>query len=545
MSWKDIPGMDDASDENGSNKKLDNNESNYNDEGTPKEYHNNDGNDGNIDFSFDDKPTSDHISPKNSDIRDRNKKIILISGIALILFSFLVYIASFSRKPPERAEINKEIKMEMPQEDETVEENTAIYSLKREVEELKNQRKSLLNANGTRKEFNTQNNVNTSSIPSSSRNDNSTNVSDVNVKVNSTQLPPLPPPGDVSQTFSGSSPQGFSGSFNLGGNDSKQKQDKYKIILVDSPFQSGSFSRSGKLMNTVYTTNTIVGKDSNSNMKNSSEDLLEETSKSVSLEDKKDSNKDSNVVMNRDEKKSMKFTIPAGSFFKVVLLNGVDAPTGMGGKASPYPVIARVLTDSVLPNRFFADMKGCFVVGAATGELSSERVIMRFTKISCVTRTGKVIEKSITAFIAGEDGKYGLIGRVVSKAGAQLGRVLLAKFVESAGNILTLQSQTIATSGLGTVTTINPEDATKAALYSGFAGAAKSLAEYYLRLADQIFPVIEVNAGRQGDVVLLQNLTIDMSTDLKDNGGFIQRSGVLSDTFSPEDKVFKIKEEIR
>jgi conjugal transfer pilus assembly protein TraB len=51
--------------------------------------------------------------------------------------------------------------------------------------------------------------------------------------------------------------------------------------------------------------------------------------------------------------------IPAGSFVKVVLLNGIDAPTGSKGKGNPYPVLMRVLDLAQLPNLWRGDFRVC------------------------------------------------------------------------------------------------------------------------------------------------------------------------------------------
>ena len=62
--------------------------------------------------------------------------------------------------------------------------------------------------------------------------------------------------------------------------------------------------------------------------------------------------------------------IPAGSILRGVLLSGMDAPTGRQSRRDPYPALARLKHDAILPNRFRADVRECFLVlaGYGTGE---------------------------------------------------------------------------------------------------------------------------------------------------------------------------------
>jgi conjugal transfer pilus assembly protein TraB len=45
-------------------------------------------------------------------------------------------------------------------------------------------------------------------------------------------------------------------------------------------------------------------------------------------------------------------------------------------------------------------------------------------------------------------------------------------------------------------------------LGEGVADAMDRIADYYLRLADKIFPVLEIDAGRKVDIVITQSASI-------------------------------------
>ena len=118
--------------------------------------------------------------------------------------------------------------------------------------------------------------------------------------------------------------------------------------------------------------------------------------------------------------------IPAGTILTGVLLNGLDAPTGKKSKKEPMPVLFRIKKEAILPNRFHADLRECFLLASGFGDLSAERAYFRGETFSCVRQDGGVIEVPMNAYATGEDGKNGVRGRVVSKQGALLAQAMMA-----------------------------------------------------------------------------------------------------------------------
>jgi len=209
------------------------------------------------------------------------------------------------------------------------------------------------------------------------------------------------------------------------------------------------------------------------------------------------------------EKKKSKALIPAGAFVKGVLLSGLDAPTGGKAQTSPHPVLIRLVDKAILPNLYKSDIRDCFVIGSGYGDLSAERAYVRLEAISCVKEGGEVVERRISGYVSGEDGKVGLLGRVVTKQGAILARMLVAGFIEGISRIFQQSSTTVVVSPTGTLSTIDPKQAFQAGISGGFSEAAKTLVEQYKKLADETYPVVEINAGRRVDVVFLQSFSLD------------------------------------
>jgi len=201
--------------------------------------------------------------------------------------------------------------------------------------------------------------------------------------------------------------------------------------------------------------------------------------------------------------------IPAGSFVKGILLSGVDAPTGGFGKKNPVYVLIKLVDYSVLPNEFRMNVKNCFVLGQAYGELSSERVHIRLERLSCIRNDGKILYSEVEGYVAGEDGKIGLLGRVVTKQGQMLARALVAGFLEGISKAFSQSSTVVSISPQGAVQTIKPENAFKVGIFSGASKATEKLADFYMKLANEMFPVIEVNAGRVVDIVFIKNVFLE------------------------------------
>jgi len=205
--------------------------------------------------------------------------------------------------------------------------------------------------------------------------------------------------------------------------------------------------------------------------------------------------------------------IPSGAFTRAILLGGLDAPTGGQSQRNPQPVLLRLVDNAVLPNHFRSKIKECFVVGAGYGDMSSERAYIRTESLSCVTRDGTAIDVPIKGYVAGEDGKAGMRGRLVSKQGQLLANALLAGVASGIGHTFQQGATTLSVSPLGTTTAVDPSKQFEAGFGTGVGRALERLAQYYISLAEKVFPVIEVDAGRTVDVVVTQGISLQGSLD--------------------------------
>lgn len=193
--------------------------------------------------------------------------------------------------------------------------------------------------------------------------------------------------------------------------------------------------------------------------------------------------------------------IPAGSIMTAMLLTGLDAPTGARAQSQPVPVLMRIKKEAIMPNHAWADVKECHLLGSAYGDLASERVNIRGETVSCVLADNTAVEGTVKFFVTGEDGKNGVRGTLVSRSGRVLASAAGAALAQ--GLLSSMKDQSAESVFLGGGTGGGESGA-----ITGASEGFDLLTEYYLDLAEQTFPVIEIPNGRWVDVVLTEMLTV-------------------------------------
>ena len=209
--------------------------------------------------------------------------------------------------------------------------------------------------------------------------------------------------------------------------------------------------------------------------------------------------------------------IPSSSMFQGVLLNGMDAPTGQTSSQQPHPVTIRVTSLAHMPNRFRVNVRDCFVLASGFGIQSSVRVNLRTERLSCVTKTGGIIDVAIDGYVSGEDGKVGIRGDLVHRTGALLGRAMIAGLGSGLSEALQpRQINSVRTGGTaGELEFQAPPfgEVAEIGAYKGASNAMQSLSEYYLERASEIFPIIELEPLREVTVHLSAGVTLDIMED--------------------------------
>ena len=207
--------------------------------------------------------------------------------------------------------------------------------------------------------------------------------------------------------------------------------------------------------------------------------------------------------------------IPPGAFATAALLSGLDAPTGGRADTNPHPVLLELLDTASLPNRYRSRVKECRVVAAGFGRISDERAYLRLERLSCVLRGGEILDVPIKGYVSGEDGKNGMRGHLVSKQGTMIAQALLAGTAGGIGQAISQSYSNVLTSPSGAVTTIDPGKTMEFGVASGFGTALEKISDWYLKRADETYPIIEIDAGRVVEIVLTEGVELDVNLEEK------------------------------
>lgn len=223
---------------------------------------------------------------------------------------------------------------------------------------------------------------------------------------------------------------------------------------------------------------------------------------------------------NSDNYKTLKTAdnyIPAGSFARAVLLSGVDAETGLNASSEPDPILIRIIDHGTLPRKFKSDLKDCHIIGAAYGNLSSERAKIRLEKLSCTEiATAEIVETEVAGYVTGEDGRAGIRGEVVSTEGKLLTNSFAAGLLSGFSDTLNPNSGKHQPSIV--LSNKIPQQSFKEKMKDGFTSGASSsmdrLSKYYIDRAESLQPIVQVGAGRKVDVIFTEGVFFG-SSELK------------------------------
>lgn len=204
-----------------------------------------------------------------------------------------------------------------------------------------------------------------------------------------------------------------------------------------------------------------------------------------------------------DKPKSAENYIPEGTYFTGHLLGGMAVSTGLNApdeNATPVSIqlLGKVSSGSATTNLSKLnklDLANCIIMGSSYGDISSERAIVRLEKMVCLSDNLYTTSK-ISGQIFGPDGLNGIKGKVVSTSSKHLKNAMLGGMISgfSSGS---KGRDSMSLSSLGMISTnkVNPADSLKNGAMQGVGNIGDKLAEYYLRQAEAMSPVLTVPAG--------------------------------------------------
>jgi len=224
--------------------------------------------------------------------------------------------------------------------------------------------------------------------------------------------------------------------------------------------------------------------------------------------------KTDNSFNNKNENiHNIKNYLPAGSYVPAKVISGVDASVGLSASSDPRPVLFRITGQAVSAlhknKKLKVDLEGCIVTGGASGDLSSEKVFVRFLKMICSKDNDTVIETEVRGY-ATAIGKAGIRGQVVSREGNLLAKSFFAGVIGGMGNMSSqaLEPTLEINSGIATEQ-ISSRDIVKQGLSEGVSKSSDRLSEYLINRAEQYQPVISIPAGIDVELVFHSGVYLD------------------------------------
>lgn len=215
---------------------------------------------------------------------------------------------------------------------------------------------------------------------------------------------------------------------------------------------------------------------------------------------------------NKKVNKDPKYYIPAGSFARGVLMTGVVVGTGTNNSSNPEPIMIRLSHHGIFSKDLkLKNIKEAILIGSCIGEMSSERAKCRLQTLSLKDKNGKIIEKNVNGWLVGEDGRIGIRGLVVDKSSDVARMAVISGLLGGMSKFMENQS----TKGMYPISPISGQQnalsvssSLKGGMYSGASNALEKLADFAIKRAEQLSPVIVVSSGRKIDVLFSRGISL-------------------------------------
>lgn len=202
----------------------------------------------------------------------------------------------------------------------------------------------------------------------------------------------------------------------------------------------------------------------------------------------------------------------AATYARCVLLGSVTVSAGVGAASNPQPVLLRLTDAGNLPNNVRGFLKDAVVIGAAYGELSSESVVIRLERIVKIDKYGRVgMDIPVKGYVAGENGDSRIRGVVIDRAGAVVRQAAIGGFLSGVAEFIT-RSNTNSNvtfepnSGLAKFSPQAGSKMLEQGASKGIGNAVEKYADFYIKRAEQLQPVIQIDGGRKLTIVFTESV---------------------------------------
>lgn len=205
--------------------------------------------------------------------------------------------------------------------------------------------------------------------------------------------------------------------------------------------------------------------------------------------------------------------IPATRYVTGHLLGGLVVSTSVNTQSEPIPVVIKLTDRGNLPKDFAVDIKQCHILASAYGDVSSERAMIRAEELVCEDKkAGLITSTKVVGVIHGDDGANGIRGSVVSMSDKHLKNAFIGGMLSGFSNTAKGRNGFNITA-LGAISSKKQsmQETAQEGLLNGTGSAAEKLADYHIKLAENISPVILVPGGTKVDVMFIKSVEIGTS----------------------------------
>ena len=215
---------------------------------------------------------------------------------------------------------------------------------------------------------------------------------------------------------------------------------------------------------------------------------------------------DSNTEYDLDEN-----FIFAGTYARAVLMGSGTVSAGIGASANPKPVLLKISDTGNLPNKIKGFLRGAMVIGAAYGNLSSESVVIRLERIIKIDKQkGVGIDIPIKGYVAGENGDSDIRGIVIDRAGAVARSAAISGFLSGMADYVSTNNHSAVkfepNSGLAQFSPQTGSKMLEQGASKGIGNAVEKYADFIIKRAEQMQPVIKIDGGRKLTIVFTESV---------------------------------------
>lgn len=246
-----------------------------------------------------------------------------------------------------------------------------------------------------------------------------------------------------------------------------------------------------------------------------------------------------------DQPKSAKNYIPEGTYFTGHLLGGIAVSTALNTPdENATPVAIKLIgrfdvrgneTTNLSPlNKL--QLQNCRIMGSSYGDLSSERAIIRLEKMVC-EQDGVYVTSKIAGQLFGSDGLNGIKGTVVSTSSKHIKNAAIGGLISGISSAAKGQdASTISGSGIISTKRKGAKTLLGEGAIAGTSNAGEKIAEYYLRQAEAMSPILTVPSGVRVNAQITKGFFVgEVSTHRKIKQARSENKDIKSDSDNNRD----------